>query len=222
MEMSKEEIEYIYPVPEEKYNDVIEHLRFNFFADEPLNKCVGLCETGAGHSELELHSILTLQDNLSVMAVNSSGQVVGVALNGIQHDGDVDEAMKKLETLNDKKFKQIFSMLYDLNQSLNLFERYNVTSIFECRILSVDNRYRGKGLANELFKLSLDIASKAGFKVFKVDATGVFSQRISTKLGLETLVELEYRNHLDSATGLPMFTPPSPHTSLKVMVKILQ
>lgn len=92
-------------------------------------------------------------------------QVVGVALNGIQHDGDVDEAMKKLETLNDKKFKQIFSMLYDLNQSLNLFERYNVTSIFECRILSVDNRYRGKGLANELFKMSLDIASKAGFKV---------------------------------------------------------
>jgi Predicted acetyltransferase len=92
-------------------------------------------------------------------------QVIGVALNGIQHEGDVDEAIKKLETLNDKKFKQIFSMLYDLNQSLNLFSRYDVTSIFECRILSVDNNYRGRGLANELFKLSIDIASKAGFKV---------------------------------------------------------
>lgn len=220
--MSKEDIEYVYPIPEERYNDVIEHLRFNFFADEPLNQCVGLCETGRGHSELELHSILTLQDNLSVMAVSRSGQVVGVALNGIQHEGDVDEAMKKLETLTDKKFKQIFSMLYELNQSLNLFKRYDVTSVFECRILSVDNSYRGRGLANELFKLSLDVASKAGFKVFKVDATGVFSQRISTKLGLETLVELEYRNHLDPATGQPLFSPPPPHTSLKVMVKILQ
>lgn len=74
--MSKEEIDYVYPIPEDKYNDVIEHLRYNFFADEPLNKCVGLCETGRGHSELELHSILTLQDNLSVMAVNGNGQVI--------------------------------------------------------------------------------------------------------------------------------------------------
>uniref|UniRef100_A0A8D8U9D0 aralkylamine N-acetyltransferase n=1 Tax=Cacopsylla melanoneura TaxID=428564 RepID=A0A8D8U9D0_9HEMI len=219
--MNKKDLEYIFPIPEDKYNDVIQHLRFNFFADEPLNKCVGLCEPGCGHSELELHSILTLQDNLSVMAVDANGQVVGVALNGVQHEGDVDEAMKKLETINDKKFKQIFSMLYDLNQSLDFFKRYDVTSIFECRILSVDNHFRGRGMANEMFKLSIDVATKAGFKVFKVDATGVFSQKISEKLGLETLLELEYRHHLDSATGLPMFTPPAPHTSLKVMVKIL-
>lgn len=74
--MNTDELEYIYPIPEDRYNDVIEHLRFNFFADEPLNKCLGLCEPGAGHAELELHSIMTLQDNLSVMALNGSGQVI--------------------------------------------------------------------------------------------------------------------------------------------------
>lgn len=104
-------------------------------------------------------------NTINDLTLFSNPQVVGVALNGIQHEGDVDEAIKKLETINDKKFKTIFSMLYDLNQSLNLFQRYEVTSIFECRILSVDNSYRGRGMANEMFKLSIDVAAKAGFKV---------------------------------------------------------
>ncbi|KAI8432006.1 hypothetical protein MSG28_004535 [Choristoneura fumiferana] len=46
----------------------IQHLRESFFADEPLNKAVALCERGQPHAALERLCAAT---------------VLGVALNGI-------------------------------------------------------------------------------------------------------------------------------------------
>lgn len=58
-----------------RYEDVIEHLKHNFFADEPLNASIKLCQSGEGHAELEKHSLKTLQDGLSVMAVTAEQEV---------------------------------------------------------------------------------------------------------------------------------------------------
>lgn len=69
--------------------------------------------------------------------------------------------------MNDKKFQTIFGLLYKVNEKIDLFTKYNVEDLFECRILSVDDRYRGRGLANFLVKESLETAKNAGFKVFK-------------------------------------------------------
>lgn len=62
-------------ITEDRYDDVIRHLRYNFFADEPLNKAAGLCLRGMGHLDLEHHSLETLEDNLSLMAVNENNEV---------------------------------------------------------------------------------------------------------------------------------------------------
>lgn len=64
----------------DRYNDVIEHLRNNFFADEPLNKSISLCKPGTGHIELEKHSLSTLADGLSVMAVSPDNEVCCIIL----------------------------------------------------------------------------------------------------------------------------------------------
>ena len=48
---------------------------------------------------------------------------------------------------------------------MDLFRKYDVTEIFESRILSVDKMYRSKGLAAKLLCMSQDIGIKAGFKV---------------------------------------------------------
>lgn len=62
-------------VTPDRYNDVILHLRESFFFDEPLNKSVELCTAGTGNEELEKYSIATLEDGLSVMAVNDREEV---------------------------------------------------------------------------------------------------------------------------------------------------
>lgn len=73
-------IDIVTPVPEECFDEIIQHLRKNFFADEPLNKAVKLCDQGEKHDDLEQHSLQTLKDNLSVMAVDKNTKKVNTYL----------------------------------------------------------------------------------------------------------------------------------------------
>lgn len=124
-------------VTEDRFDEIIQHLRNAFFADEPLNKAVKLCLPGEGHVELERHSLSTLADSLSVMALNADNRVVGVALNGILRRGDNQKAQEALLLNNDARFVKIFNFLYQGNA--HTFDQLNVDRIFEIRILSVDS-----------------------------------------------------------------------------------
>lgn len=92
-------------------------------------------------------------------------QIMGMALNGILKKGEREEAERRLAELNDEKFKKIFGLLYKLNEKVDLFAKYNVDELFECRILSIDENYRGKGLAGILMIDTIKTAKDAGFKV---------------------------------------------------------
>ncbi|KAK7600811.1 hypothetical protein V9T40_008252 [Parthenolecanium corni] len=209
-------------IPEEKYNEVIEHLRSNFFADEPLNKAVKLCDHGEKHHDLEMHSLKTLEDNLSVMAIDSNtNRIIGVALNGIQNPNDIKAAKEELLRAKDEKYKNIFSFLYDINRDLNLFAKYRVDQIFECRILSVDQNYRGQGLAQRLLEKSLEVAEEAGIKLFKQDATSFYTQKIAENMGFVSVFELRYKAYRND-DGKIIFETSEPHKFLKVMVKLLK
>ncbi|XP_011351763.1 dopamine N-acetyltransferase isoform X2 [Ooceraea biroi] len=164
MSSSSEDCLTAVEVPEERYDDAIHHLKWNFFADEPLNNAVGLCAKGESQCELERHCLLTLKQGYSRMLVDKRGVIAGMALNGIVKKGEREEAEKRLAELDDEKFKTIFRLLYKVNEKIDLFTKYDVDELFECRILSVDERYRGKGLANILMADSVKTAKSAGFK----------------------------------------------------------
>ena len=92
-------------------------------------------------------------------------QIAGLALNGVQKKSEREEVQRRLDEMSDPKFKTIFDLLYKLNEKIDLFEKHGTDEIFECRILSVDEEFRGRGLANVLMKDSVETAKKAGFKV---------------------------------------------------------
>ncbi|CAD6208931.1 GSCOCG00010745001-RA-CDS [Cotesia congregata] len=202
-------------IPEIRFNEVIEHLRFNFFADEPLNRGVDLCQKGDSHLELENHCLATLKQGYSRMLVTEDGTIAGLALNGVTKKGDREEAVRRLEELDDEKFKIIFGLLYKVSEKVDLFEKYNTEELFECRILSVDEEFRGRGLANVLMADTVDVAKRAGFKVIKADATGIYSQKVFEKHGFKTEAEIFYTDIDDK------LRPALPHRSLKLMVLVL-
>ncbi|KAK3912823.1 Dopamine N-acetyltransferase [Frankliniella fusca] len=210
------------PIPEERFDEVIAHLRDSFFADEPLNRSVSLCARGQPHRELEEHARATLRDGLSEMVLDAAtDRVVGVALNGVLLPDDLSASQAKLAEMDDAKFRRIFGLLYSVNRRLDLFTKYGVDRIFECRILSVDNRYRGRGLARQLLERSIETARAAGFQLVKEDATGLFSQRAAESMGFQTVCELPYEEYTDEA-GRVVFPIEAPHKSLKIMVKELR
>lgn len=92
-------------------------------------------------------------------------QIAGVALNGISRSGEIENSLKEVDSSDNLQYRLIFGLLFNVNNDINLFKTYNVDKIFELRILSVDSRYRGRGLAKELFMRSELIAEEYGFKV---------------------------------------------------------
>ncbi|CRK99131.1 CLUMA_CG012150, isoform A [Clunio marinus] len=196
------------------YDEVIEHLKNNFFYDEPLNRAVGLCSSkGEGHPELEKHSLATLSDGVSVAVQNSKGDIVGVCLNGFLHPGETLKAKEALNASQDEKFQRIFNLLYDQNLKFDLFEELNVDRIFEFRILSVDKNYRGQGLAKKLMQKSENIARKYHCKVVKGDATAAGSLAVCLSLGLKPIAEIHYKE-------TDMNVSP-PHEKLVILYKVL-
>lgn len=104
-------------------------------------------------------------------------QIAGVALNGILHRGDIEKAQDKLKTVSDTKFRKIFGLLYHVNKKIDLFTKYNVDKIFEFRIVSVDNKFRGAGIAKQLMLRSEIIAEEYGFKVRIITKKGKIEVR---------------------------------------------
>lgn len=66
-------IRLIYPIPQNRYGDIITHLRSNFFLEEPLNKAV---ELSSPNVDLEATILDTLHENLSIMALKSDTEQV--------------------------------------------------------------------------------------------------------------------------------------------------
>lgn len=207
------EITMIKPI---HYDEVIEHLKDNFFYDEPLNQAVGLCPNkGESNPELEKHSLATLADGVSIAIRNSKGEIAGVCLNGFLHPGDVLKAKEALDACSDERFKKIFNLLYDTNLKVDLFELLNVDRIFEFRILSVDKAYRGQGIAKKLIKKSEEIARKYHCSVVKGDATAIGSLKVCLSNGLKPVFEVPYSEIDDINVG-------PPHQKLVILYKVLE
>ncbi|XP_017778189.1 PREDICTED: uncharacterized protein LOC108563894 [Nicrophorus vespilloides] len=208
------------PISAGKFEEVIEHLR-QHFPDEPLNECVGLCKTGEPCELLEHHDMSTLEEGFSIMAIDpKTGEIAGVALNGISNRGDNELAIEEMKSIDSIQYKQIFGLLYNTNQELDLFAKYNLEKIFELRILSVNSKYRGKGIAKELFLRSEILAEESGFKLMKVDATSRFSQRVAESLGMSTAKAVKYSEFKDEK-GQSIYSIQPPHEYYKVMIKEL-
>lgn len=146
--------------------------------------------------------------------------VAGVCLNGIVRPGEQEQGLEKLRQNKDDRFVKIFRLLYEQNLKLDLFRRYETEEIFELRILSVDGRYRGQGVAKQLMAMSLRTAAEAGYRVLKGEATGLYSQKILQAEQFELVGETKYADCVDE-NGEEMFPVEKPHESLKIMIKLL-
>ncbi|XP_030747255.1 dopamine N-acetyltransferase [Sitophilus oryzae] len=207
-------------VPESLYESVIDHLRVNF-PDEPLNASVGLCVHGKPCPLLEAHDLKTMQDGMSVMAMDKkSGKIAGVALNGISKRGECEKAVEEIRSVDNVQYRRIFGLLNDVNLELDLFSKYDVDRIFEIRILSVDAGFRGKGIAKELFAQSETVAKQNGFKIMKTDATSLFTQKVAESQGFHVEKSINYHDYKDE-NGRRIYDTQPPHLHYKVMAKLI-
>ncbi|XP_075232597.1 arylalkylamine N-acetyltransferase 1-like isoform X1 [Lycorma delicatula] len=201
---------------------VIDFLRRFFFKDEPLNVAVGLLDDPNSNClELEQYCINSIPDGASLMAQNNAGDIVGVCLNGIDVRGGTkasEEVNVADEECSNPKFKKILNLLSVVGKQSDVFGQFpNIDKVLEVRILSVDDNYRGKGIAKSLIERSKSLGQEIGIPMIRVDCTSAFSAMAVAHLGFQCIYTLQYAEYLDN-NGEPIFNPPPPHSCVKTFV----
>ncbi|XP_065160997.1 arylalkylamine N-acetyltransferase 1-like isoform X3 [Atheta coriaria] len=208
------EIKY---VTQADYPRVLHHLQRFFFKDEPLNVSINLLGGKNTCPELEDFSKKCLDHGCSYMAVSSSDEVVGVSVNAVDRPSDGQE---EAEDCGNPKFQKIINLLMTIDCEVDIFNRYkDVNSVMNCKILSVDSTWRGRGIAKQLLDKTRDVARQQGQQLMRVDCTSHYSAKAIARLGFECIYTKQYADYKVDCEAV--FTPEPPHTEVAVYVQAI-
>nr|ABD17803.1 arylalkylamine N-acetyltransferase [Antheraea pernyi] len=194
---------------------VLKFLRRFFFRDEPMNLAVNLLETPESRCmELEDYASTTLDEGVSVAAVDENGDFVGVIINGIVRREEVDYTDKSAECPN-PKFRRILRVLGHLDREAKIWEKLPECchSVLEIRIASTHSAWRGRGLMRVLCEESERLAKALGAGALRMDTTSAFSAAAAERLSYKKIYSTLYSD-LDYAPH-----PDAPHLEASVYIK---
>ncbi|CAH1390087.1 unnamed protein product [Nezara viridula] len=118
----------------------------------------------------------------------------------------------------DPKFRITQDLIDKIDIEADIFGRFpDVDKLIEIRVVSVDEAYRGQGIAKALLDETKRIACENGFQMIKTDATSHFTALAVSKLGYKCIYTLNYADYKDE-DGKVIFTPEAPHTCVKTLV----
>ena len=98
----------------------------------------------------------------------------------------------------------------------NVFERYGVNEYMTAVGLCVDPVFRGQGLGLEILKARFDLCKAVDVKVTMTIFTGIASQTLAHRVGMEVIAEVWYEECKED--GKPVF-PNIQCKSAKAMAK---
>ena len=93
-----------------------------------------------------------------------------------------------------------------------------VDVVLDGKILSVDSSYRGKGIANELTRLTLEYMRDNQIPLMNVLCSSHFSAQLMKKLNFESVFVMPFSEYVDD-NGDQVLKPDHPHVQAEVMIK---
>ncbi|KAG6442464.1 dopamine N-acetyltransferase isoform X2 [Manduca sexta] len=192
----------------------LKYLRRFFFRDEPMNLAVNLLETSESRCiELEDYAAGTLEDGVSVAAVDENGDFIGLIINGIARRKEVDYTDKSADCAN-PKFRRILRVLGHLDREARIWDHLpkSCNTVLEVRIASTHSAWRGRGLMRVLCEESERIAKAIGAGALRMDTTSAFSAAAAERLGYKMI----YRTQYADLPFAPQPDPPHLHASVYI------
>ncbi|XP_014261860.1 uncharacterized protein LOC106673965 [Cimex lectularius] len=184
---------------------IYRHLTESFFLDEPLTM------DARGRMSMEdMFALKALPQNLSFIAVDNTGKIVGTALN---YDND-NEPECDDPSEDDPFFQELFRMFEYAEKATGKSE----PGLMSLHLLSVDKSHRRQGMARKLVEATEDHARNSGFTGVKVECTSKYTADLVSSMNYEKIYGLFYKDFLNDK-GEPSFNPPPPHTEFQIFVK---
>ncbi|XP_043515593.1 uncharacterized protein LOC122531612 isoform X2 [Frieseomelitta varia] len=183
----------IQEIPEDRYEEAVEHMCKYFIADEPMCKCMTFTEDPNGGKPI--------MAGLNVLTLSFK-----------------DEKFN-LDDMKSKKGRIVFEAVLDLNKEVNVFEKYGIDKYMTAFGLSVHPSYRGAALGSHLLNARVNIGREYNIPVTITAFTSPISQKLAERCGFETLIEKNYDEYVDEKGNLQF--PGITAKSVKLMGKRL-
>ncbi|CAG7824551.1 unnamed protein product [Allacma fusca] len=180
------------------------HLIDNFYRDEPLCNSMGYSED-MGEDFFQIWKTF-VSHNLSLVALDSeTNEIAGVRIT-LDHHKDFDWSvynMKSWQALN------ILTILGMVEDKANIYEEFNIDRYADWFLVSVDKKYRGRRLAQELYKRSINLAKEKGLPLVKCIFSSPYSRKAGANLGFQELGSVRGTEAVDE-NGEKIFPNVSP------------
>ncbi|KFB53669.1 AGAP004529-PA-like protein [Anopheles sinensis] len=175
---------------EDRFEDVIKLFTEHFLDDEPLSHHARTRHNPVAYEEVITLWKSVLKNRMTVVCYKEgSEELVGSDLLEVQLINSKFD-ISELELV--EASRKIIAVNVYMTDTVNLFERYGVDKyLSECG-LSVNSRYRGRGIATEILKAYVPICKAFGLRLTSTNFTAIGSQIAATKVGFKTDLEMRY------------------------------
>lgn len=131
-----------------------------------------------------------------------------------------DAPTKNAESCKHKKFVKIMGLLDHIDSQFDMFKHHpEVETFLDGKILAVDGKCRGQGIAGKLTDKTIEYMQNHNIKVFHVLCTSHFSARVLEKMNFEEVYRLPYAEY--TVDGEIVLAPKPPHVAARIFKKIV-
>jgi len=205
---------------ENRYEEVMDHLREVTYKDVPLYKAAGLVGEGRAPVELDNVYLNSIKEGVSMVALDK-GKFAGVLINGILTPDAIPGAIQAMKTSSNENYKKMDFMFLKLLLDLDIFNRFGIDRAMECRLLSTTREYRGSGLGRMLVDQITTMARDLDYPIVLGEAVNDFLWKLLVSEGWIMLTEMPYSDYTSEATGKPLYKVDPPHHILGLCARII-
>ena len=208
-------------IPEDRYQDVVDHMCTYFIADEPMCSSVNGKDDPEYVDSFKAIWVEFLQQGLSVGAFvedPNGGKPILAGCNvlGLSYEGE------KMDygSLKSKKVRQLMEVLVDVSKRASVYKKYGVDRYLSGLGLSVHPSYRGAALGGHILHARENIGPEYNIPVTSTLFSSPISQKLAERCGHEVLLKVDYDDIVDGE-GKIIF-PVTQVKAMKVMARRIQ
>ncbi|XP_031638698.1 dopamine N-acetyltransferase isoform X3 [Contarinia nasturtii] len=202
-------------VQEEDTEEILSMLKTYFFKDEPMNEYLKMGDC----VELEKYTTKSIGEKCSFKALNSRGEIIGVAMNGIVKKPKPDQPFHSYAAeCKHQQFKKILTLMEYIDHQYSTFNLYpDIEKFLDATILSVNANYRGYGVAGKLMEKTMQFMREQKITVIQMLCSSYYSARVCEKMGFKKVYVLPFADY--KVDGENPILPKEPHTAIQILVQ---
>ncbi|XP_052866387.1 uncharacterized protein LOC128272593 [Anopheles cruzii] len=174
---------------EDRYEDAVQLYTDHFVDDEPLCAYARLRHDPRSYEEIVGFWKHCFQERLTIVCYKEgSKELVGANLLSVAVADKKKDFRNVIQSEGTLKLVEINEYM---TSTVNLYEKYGVDKYLTAYGLSINSRYRGRGIATELLRARVPICRAYGLRLTSTNFTAIGSQIPAAKVGFQTDLEMQ-------------------------------